>query len=176
MRFNEHQLHLISQEKPDYEDRLSYIQLNSNSPKNFKERWFRLKSNMLFYFKFTVSGQIECKAAGVIILEGSKLEYEEHGSAPFAFSLVFAGDYERRYIFSAKSEEAVEKWIHNLRLATYEYKRNHLLALRKSIALKRCGAPPLPPRITGSNCKSTFPGNYPKQNSSLHKEDLISFN
>uniref|UniRef100_T1I452 Pleckstrin homology domain-containing family J member 1 n=1 Tax=Rhodnius prolixus TaxID=13249 RepID=T1I452_RHOPR len=108
MRFNERQMILVSHQKADFEDRLNYkkvtIVLGNSQNKGFKELWFKLIYNLLFYFKFNEFGQIDLT------------QYEEDSETPFAFSIIFQGD-PKKHLFAARSEDTVRKWMVALKKA-----------------------------------------------------------
>ncbi|KAK9498117.1 hypothetical protein O3M35_003996 [Rhynocoris fuscipes] len=137
MRFNERQMIILSNEPADVENRLSYrkvsINPNNNQNKGFKEFWFKLKYNLLFYFKFDQFGQIDSSQPyGVIILENLTVQREEDAATPFAFSITFEGD-QKKHIFSAGSEQIVQKWITALNKAPSEQLKKELKQLRDAI-------------------------------------------
>lgn len=86
----------------------------------FKERWFKLRGNLFFYFRINEFGQIDDKQpAGVFILENGHVQLESTlGGIPFAFSIVFRDEPERKHIFSGRSEAHVFQWVATLKKAT----------------------------------------------------------
>lgn len=56
----------------------------------FKERWFRLINNYLFYFKISEMGKFDTKQpAGVFIMENSSVQMEHGHHISFSFSISF---------------------------------------------------------------------------------------
>ncbi|CAI8013807.1 Sesquipedalian-1, partial [Geodia barretti] len=79
-----------------------------------KQRWFRLKGNLLFYFK-------SCgEPAGVIVLERCRVERIHHETRPYSFVLAFENDDSRTYVLSAFSQPELDSWILAVRMSSYE--------------------------------------------------------
>lgn len=56
----------------------------------FKERWFRLINNYLFYFKISEMGKFDTKnPAGVFVMENSSIQMEHGPNVSFSFSISF---------------------------------------------------------------------------------------
>lgn len=56
----------------------------------FKERWFRLINNYLFYFKISEMGTFDSKnPAGVFVMENSSIQMEHGPNVTFSFSISF---------------------------------------------------------------------------------------
>lgn len=139
MKCNAKELALLSEGDCEIEGRLNYCcKKTSNgtyySQSVFKERWFKLKKNYLFYFKILDLGKIDMKnPAGVFVLENSAIKIENGENISFAFSLSFLDDPEKKHIFSARSEDNANKWVVLLRMASYEYLRSQLYKLQSKI-------------------------------------------
>ncbi|XP_033228081.1 pleckstrin homology domain-containing family J member 1-like isoform X2 [Belonocnema kinseyi] len=111
--------------------------------KSFKERWFKLKDNLLFYFSINDLGHIDWRQpTGVIILENCRINIDTTSESAFAFSISFRDDYDKRHILSGSSEEKVEEWVNALKQASYEYWRSKLKTLQKSLQ-EKTGKDPL---------------------------------
>ncbi|XP_073994239.1 pleckstrin homology domain-containing family J member 1-like isoform X2 [Rhodnius prolixus] len=141
MRFNERQMILVSHQKADFEDRLNYkkvtIVLGNSQNKGFKELWFKLIYNLLFYFKFNEFGQIDLtQPTGMIVLENSLVQYEEDSETPFAFSIIFQGD-PKKHLFAARSEDTVRKWMVALKKASCEQLKKEVQLLEEAISQKK---------------------------------------
>ncbi|CAH1709792.1 pleckstrin homology domain-containing family J member 1-like [Aphis gossypii] len=136
MRFNNREMIHISHSNPVLEGRMSYAKLsNGYSSKGFKERWFRLKYNLLFYFKINGFGQVDLhQPAGVFVLENSivRLENNMPGTL-FSFSLSFKDEPDKKYIISSQSEDHVHQWIKCIQCSTYEYMRTRMTTIQKKI-------------------------------------------
>ncbi|XP_059485980.1 pleckstrin homology domain-containing family J member 1-like [Neocloeon triangulifer] len=136
MRFNE-------KEMADYgcspgtvfEGRLNYkVPAGNFSQAVFKERWFKLKSNLLFYFRFTEFGSVDAnEPVGVFVLENFKIQIEESKEMPFAFSITFHDDVEKKQYFAARSEELVNSWVSAISQSSYEYMRQKLHTLQNMV-------------------------------------------
>ncbi|KAG8326986.1 pleckstrin homology domain-containing family J member 1-like [Homalodisca vitripennis] len=151
MRFNDSELATLSSSNADLEGRLNYRKTPSGnfsqSGSGFKERWFKLKYNLLFFFKINELGHIDKKPAGVFVLESAKVQIELSGGQ-FAFSITFRDDPDKKHIFSARSEGDVHLWVHSLKKSTYESLRNQLVTLQGKIK-----------RITGKDPLLMYPRN-----------------
>nr|CAD7448772.1 unnamed protein product [Timema bartmani] len=103
----------------------------------YKERLFKLRCNLLFYFRISEIGQIDDKQpAGVIILENFNLQYEVCTGVPFAFSITFGDEPERKHLFSGRSETYIYEWVNALRRSSYEHWRSQLILLQSKISSK----------------------------------------
>ncbi|VVC32034.1 Pleckstrin homology domain,PH domain-like [Cinara cedri] len=144
MRFNNKELIHVSHSNPVLEGRMSYAKLSGHVSKGFKERWFRLKYNLLFYFKINGYGQVDLQQpAGVFVLENSIVRLENNiPGTLFSFSLSFKDDPDKKYIISSQSEEHVHQWIKSIQCSTYEYMRSQLSLIQNRI-LKLSGRDPL---------------------------------
>ncbi|XP_021957430.1 pleckstrin homology domain-containing family J member 1 [Folsomia candida] len=139
MRFNDKDMAVVSQRKAQIEGRLQY-----RSPPGtfrdaaFRERYFKLINNLLFYFRFNEFGQIEEKEpVGVIILENYSIRIETESDLSFAFGILFLDEPDKRHIFTTRSEEDVNRWVNTLRQASYQHWKNRLAAMQSNIkALK----------------------------------------
>ncbi|KAF7998185.1 hypothetical protein HCN44_009583 [Aphidius gifuensis] len=134
MKFNEKELIDASKAAPQLEGRLNYKQAHKSV---FKERWFKLMGNLLFYFNINEFGNVEQRQpAGIIILENCKINDDVINDGAFAFSIVFSNDHEKRHILTGRSECQVEQWIGALRQSSYEYWRTKLIMLQERLSIK----------------------------------------
>lgn len=109
----------------------------------FKEKWFKLRYNLLFYFNINDLGQIDTRQpAGVIILENHSINIDTSSEGVFAFSISFRDEHEKRHVLSGRSESQVEQWINALKKASYEYWRSQLIMLQEQLC-KKTGKDPL---------------------------------
>ncbi|CAH2050240.1 unnamed protein product, partial [Iphiclides podalirius] len=119
------------------EGRLNYKKITNGGYRAqsvFKERWFRLINNYLFYFKISEMGKFDTKnPAGAFVMENSSIQMEHGQSISFSFSISFIDEPEKRHIFAARSEDNVVQWVMKLRECTYEYLRNRLHTLQSKI-------------------------------------------
>lgn len=136
MRFNEKQLINLSLEKPDFEGRLHYKKVWVNYPnsKGFKERWFKLKSNILFYFKLNDTRQLYSKQpSGLFILEDSEVNIELNSETAFTFSITFRDELDRKHLFAARTDADVVQWMNAIKEASYGNLRNKLNYLQEKL-------------------------------------------
>lgn len=140
MKFNEKELAEASNGPADIEGRLNHKRAHKSG---FKEKWFKLRCNLLFYFNINELGQIDTKQpAGVIILENYNINLDATSEGVFAFSIAFRDEYEKRHILSGRSESQVEQWVNALKQASYEYWRFRLIVLQEKLC-KKTGIDPL---------------------------------
>ena len=182
MRFNSNSVLRLSQETPDWEGKLCYIppekssqssvrnreiikskarsaaklvvaSSNSSSKVNTAgERWFRIKANLLFYFRLTPEG---CKPTlpgteplGVLVLEHFHVQKEgfEKSQADALgknqFSIIFANEPDKRHFFIAENQQRALQWETALKQASYQRLRENLIDLQIKLRL-RTGEDPL---------------------------------
>lgn len=140
MRFNERDLAEAGNGPADLEGRLNHKRAHKSV---FKEKWFKLRYNLLFYFNITELGQIDRRQpAGVIILENCNINVDTSSEGAFAFSIAFRDEHDKRHILSGRSENQVEQWVTALRQASYEYWRSRLIMLQERLC-KKTGKDPL---------------------------------
>ncbi|XP_012277644.1 pleckstrin homology domain-containing family J member 1 isoform X2 [Orussus abietinus] len=112
MKFNEKELVELSTGAAEREGRLNHKRAHKSG---FKERWFRLKYNLLFYFNINEFGQIEWKQpAGVIVLENCSINVDASSESAFAFSISFQDEHDKRHILSCRSNAQVEQWVSSI--------------------------------------------------------------
>ena len=132
MRYNENELVAeLAFRTPDWEGKLTYKPPKSSGGfgsrgSDFKERWFRLKANCLFYWRMP-NGNEEGRPSppssgtdpmGCIILEGSHVQQEGFATqSVHAFSIVFADEPERKHLFLAETARHVMQWVSVLKKA-----------------------------------------------------------
>ncbi|KAJ8735466.1 hypothetical protein PYW07_007086 [Mythimna separata] len=137
MKCNIRELAQLSDQPCVIEGRLNYKKISNGGYRNqsvFKERWFRLINNYLFYFKISEMGKFDTKCpAGMFVLENSSIQMEHGQSIPFSFSISFIDEPEKRHVFAARAEDNVVQWVMKLRESSYEYLRNRLHALQSKI-------------------------------------------
>ncbi|KAK0181648.1 hypothetical protein PV327_003916 [Microctonus hyperodae] len=140
MKYNERELIDASRGIGQLEGRLNHKRSQKSV---FKERWFKLKSNLLFYFNITELGQVDEKQpAGLIILENYSINTDVVSEGAFAFSIVFRDELEKRHVLTGRSENQVEQWVNALRQASYEHWRSKLIMLQEDLC-KKTGNDPL---------------------------------
>lgn len=141
MKFNDKEIAGKGNEEPEIEGVLQYLRPQSNdwstwySAPSFKERKFRLRHNLLFYYR---AGELADSSVplGLLVLENATVRHERPVSGVFfAFSVEF-GDEQRKYIFACKCQEEANNWVHKLKSASYEYLRSQLVILQKKISMR----------------------------------------
>lgn len=109
----------------------------------FKERWFKLKYNFLFYHNINEAGQIESShPSGVIILENYYVKNDQVNEGCFAFGVIFQNQPHKWHTLSGRSEASIKKWITAIRQASYEFWRSKLIYLQKVLS-EKTGKDPL---------------------------------
>ncbi|KAK9889366.1 hypothetical protein WA026_004641 [Henosepilachna vigintioctopunctata] len=142
MRYNDRELIKFSNEStPRLEGILQHMKPSGKEwsdwyqQSSFKERYFKLFSNLLFYYKVN-----ETEPLGVLVLENAHISYE-HKAIPFAFSITFKvnnkiRDNDAKHIFSCRCEADVNHWVSSLKTASYEYWRSQYHILKTKISMK----------------------------------------
>ncbi|CAG7831781.1 unnamed protein product [Allacma fusca] len=136
MRFNEKELAVIAQKDGDLVGRLQYTQYKgppgSYKTNGFRDRFFKLVGNLLFYFRFNEMGTVDYKEpVGVIVLENYSVQPEYDVDLSFAFGILFLDEPDRRHIFTARTDKDVQLWINTLQTASYQH-WSHQLTLKRT--------------------------------------------
>lgn len=142
INFNDAALRHIAQHRaPDREGRLLYRM----SKDSYRERWFRLCGNLLFYFRMNergagvdVSGPV-----GVLVLAECHVQVEKFGDQPFVFSVTFSGEEGRKHFFVSQTKQQCVQWVQALRECGHSELQSQLEALRLQIK-ELSGMDPLP--------------------------------
>jgi len=149
IHFNDVALRHIAQcRAADHEGRLLY---RTTKDSCYRERWFRLCGNLLFYFRTNELGAVVDAGdpVGVLVLAVFSVKLEEYGDRPFVFSITFAGEEGRKHFFSGQSNQQCVLWVQALRGCGYGDLRTQLESLRSKIE-RRTGRDPLSDRLTVS--------------------------
>nr|CAD7260386.1 unnamed protein product [Timema shepardi] len=64
------------------------------------------------------------------------MTYEVCTGIPFAFSITFGDEPERKHLFSGHSETYIYEWVNALRRSSYEHWRSQLILLQSKISSK----------------------------------------
>ncbi|XP_015516705.1 pleckstrin homology domain-containing family J member 1 [Neodiprion lecontei] len=140
MKFSEKELAEASNGPADLEGRLNHKRAHKSG---FKEKWFKLRWNLLFYFNINDLGQIDKRQpSGVMVLENCSINLDTTTEGAFAFSISFRDEHDKRHVFSAQSESKVEQWVMILKQSSYEYWRSRLITLQERLC-KKTGKDPL---------------------------------
>uniref|UniRef100_L7LVR8 Pleckstrin homology domain-containing family J member 1 n=1 Tax=Rhipicephalus pulchellus TaxID=72859 RepID=L7LVR8_RHIPC len=149
MRFNEKEMATLAAGAADKEGRLNHRNLSFREV--FKERWFKLKGNLLFYFRLNEHGGVfEKEPVGLFVIECCKVQHEPNVDYAFAFSIGFLDDADRRHLFTCTTQKHCDEWVSCLQQASYEYQRGRLLYMQQKI-LELTGRDPLADFISRRN-------------------------
>lgn len=112
-------------------DKEGYLVKQGHFVKNWKERWFILQGNLLFYFKNKPTKEIE--PLGIIPLGYCTVEVcnISQPGRKYLFEIrntQLAG--EKDYLIQAKSQNEMEEWVQALRTAKVNYMRDHFSLVR----------------------------------------------
>ena len=112
----------------------------ANNVNDGRERWFRIKANLLFYFKLTPEKRKPTlpgtEPLGVLVLEHfhfQKEGFEEVTRQTIGknqFSLIFADEPDKKHFFIAENQQRVSQWETVLKQASYQILRERLLDLQ----------------------------------------------
>ena len=102
----------------------------ANNVNDGRERWFRIKANLLFYFKLTPEKRKPTlpgtEPLGVLVLEHfhfQKEGFEEVTRQTIGknqFSLIFADEPDKKHFFIAENQQRVSQWETVLKQASYQ--------------------------------------------------------
>ncbi|CAL4126615.1 unnamed protein product [Meganyctiphanes norvegica] len=144
MRFNSADFKTFSEQPGDHEGRLTY----KPPPRTlydsaYKERWFKLKSNFLFYYRLNEFGGVEKnEPSGVFVLENIEINREETTELPFGFAITWKDEPDKKFQFFTHNENSLYPWISKLEYASYQHLKTQLSMLRMKI-LRKSGKDPL---------------------------------
>lgn len=144
MRFNSEDLAEFAAQAGDHEGRLTHKPPSRTLYDTaYKERWFKLKANFLFYYRLNEFGGVnKNEPSGVFVLENIEVLRDEDVDTPFGFIIKWKDDPERKHLFFAKTEASVHAWINKILHASYEHMRAQLIMLRVHIR-RKTGKDPL---------------------------------
>lgn len=149
MRFNDRELIKVGEGTAEIEGVLHHLKPQGNEwsdwypQPTFKERTFKLISNLLFYYRVN-----ETEPLGIFVLENYHVAYERPSrGTPFAFSITFKindklRDNEGKHIFCCRCEKDVHKWVNALKRSSYEHWRSQYIILKTKISM-RTGQDPI---------------------------------
>lgn len=144
IHFNDTALRHIAQYRAaDREGRL----LHRTSKGSYRERWFRLCGNLLFYFRTNDVGAVASDPVGVLVLAACHVQMEQFGDLPFVFSVTFVGEEGRKHFFSGRSQLQCQQWVEALRGCGHSELRARLESLRWQVK-ELSGTDPLSERST----------------------------
>ncbi|KAL3880724.1 hypothetical protein ACJMK2_032942 [Sinanodonta woodiana] len=138
MRFNNKELAYLAQQDRDKYDKegILYMKDKTDSHGLFKkgsigfvQRLFRLRGNLLFYFK---GKDAKSDPLGLLILERCSVELDLAEKDGYSFVIVYEGD-EQAYTFKAETEKVRDDWIQVLHNASYESLKMQVQSLREQV-------------------------------------------
>jgi len=141
IHFNDTALrHIAQYRSADHEGRLLY----RTSKDSYRDRWFRLCGNLLFYFRTNEHGAVVDMSdpVGVLVLAACNVQMEKYGDRPFVFSVTFSGEEGRKHFFSGQSQQQCMQWVEALRGCAHSKLQTRLDSLRLQIK-ERTGSDPL---------------------------------
>ena len=144
INFNDAALRHIAQHRAaDREGRLLY----RTSKVSYRERWFRLCGNLLFYFRTNELGAAVDMSdpVGVLVLVACRVQMEDYGDRPFVFSVTFSGEEGHKHFFSGQSQQQCLQWVEALRGCGHSQLRTQLESLRLQVK-QLSGSDPLSER------------------------------
>ncbi|KAL8598733.1 hypothetical protein ACOMHN_033297 [Nucella lapillus] len=137
MRFNSRELAQLAQQAASV-DKEGVLYMKEKQDSIFKtkevyiDRYFRLKGNLLFYFK---NKEMRAEPLGVLVIERCTVELDLEEEAPNSFVVVCEGE-DNPFKFAAISEEERDGWIQALHMASYECLKMQLQSLREQVQAK----------------------------------------
>ena len=157
--------------------------LTSDQANNGRNRWFRVKANLLFYFRLTPEGRKPplpgTEPLGVLVLEHFHVQkegFEEIKSAVVGknqFSLIFADEPDKRHFFIAENMQRATQWETALKQASYQRLRERLLDLQIKL-LHKTGDDPLVGSTLQNNPMFSSKVDYISHSISTHGQPDIS--
>jgi len=151
----------------------------------FRERFFKLIGNLLFYYRISELSQIENEPMGVIILENYSVRPDASSNLPFAFEITFHDEPEKHHIFTTRTEGDMNHWIKTLETSGYQYWKGRYDALSTKLnnALRIQNEPPISAKDpTGHHQTQKSQAFAPKRQAAYAKvqsktaeDDLIKF-
>ncbi|XP_070197959.1 inositol polyphosphate-4-phosphatase type I A-like isoform X1 [Littorina saxatilis] len=137
MRFNSRELVQVAQQSANVEkEGVLYMKEKQDgifkSREVYIDRFFRLKGNLLFYFK---NKETKLEPLGVLVIERCTVELDLEEEASNSFVIVCEGE-DNPFKFAAVSEEERDSWIQALHMASYECLKMQLQSLREQVQAK----------------------------------------
>ncbi|KAK2184836.1 hypothetical protein NP493_251g03006 [Ridgeia piscesae] len=144
MRFNSRELAALAQQDKNKFDKEGVLLIKERQEGIFRkgesyvERLFRLRGNLLFYFK---TKEPQSEVIGLFVMERYVVELDSEEEIPYSFVLVFEG-VERVIQLAAGGERERDRWIESLHIASYECMKMQLESLREQL-WQRTGRDPI---------------------------------
>jgi len=124
----------------------SSVMKSVNNASDGRERWFRMKANLLFYFRLTPEKRKPLlpgtEPLGVMVLEHfhfQKEGFEEVNDVTVGknqFSLIFADEPDKKHFFVAENQQRASQWETVIKQASYQKLRERLIDLQIKIRQK----------------------------------------
>lgn len=127
MRSNKHSLLQIASGSAIKEGSMFY-KVNDNA---FKERWFKLCANLLFYYQKNVPGRDQ-EPVGVLLMENF-VTIRDNENLPNTFSILFLAEPDVKYFFFNMNSKNSNEWFEQLSRVSYRQQRLYLSSLRTQI-------------------------------------------
>ncbi|XP_065834074.1 inositol polyphosphate-4-phosphatase type I A-like [Oscarella lobularis] len=143
MKYNEKELIALACEGGSDKEGLLYKK-GGQKGQSYQPRWFRLKGNLLFYFKANDKGAMaSSEPQGAIVLEKCLVKKYEHQSRRYCFSLGFDDDDSSRlYHLACLSARERDAWMSAIQKASYEHLRLCMKDLQDQL-IKLTGRDPM---------------------------------
>lgn len=130
-----------SHKKCDRDGRMYYKVLYSPSQASsdgMKEKWFKLKGNLLFYYKINEYGGLPSanEPSGLLVIEDCTVSLEDALPPFFSFSIQFHAEPGRKHLFSCLNQPSADAWVDILKNCSYETVRAKVADLRSQIIAK----------------------------------------
>ena len=162
MRWNEQEMVARAHDKPDWEGRLLYTApktrstakaigkgivgtisgavsgIKADETDGSRDRFFRLKANLLFYFRISSPKEVPRPPAepmGLLVLENFHVQREDLERSN-SFSIIFAEEPTRRHLLTARDKLDAYQWDVALRNASFTGLRDKLIELQIKIRNK----------------------------------------
>lgn len=103
----------------------------------FKERWFKLRSNLLFYYPKNVANSRTASGSdqeptGALLMENF-VTIRDNENLPNTFSIIFLAEPEVKYFFFCMNSRQSNEWFEQLSQVSYRQQRITLSSLRAQI-------------------------------------------
>ncbi|CAG2174635.1 unnamed protein product [Oppiella nova] len=134
MRFNEKELCLYSSGPAIKEGRIHHKNPNAGFREGFKERWFKLRGNLLFYYRVNEFGGVHHKEpVGCLVIELCRVQREDESGLGFAFSICFDSDLDKKHFLMCSNQRQCDEWVDVLSECSYQNQKNKLMDLKNQI-------------------------------------------
>ena len=116
---------------PDAEvTREGWLLKRSDQKPEYHRRFCVLKGNLLFIFE----RKMDREPLAALLLEGCRIELEDHETQLFAFRIVFAPPTCRQFVFCTDSQNSLESWMKCLSTCSISILRMVVCELRRELS------------------------------------------